>query len=348
MEVASRFVEPAARLLGTLVAHPTFDAKELDKLLRQAAAELVTARDDDTLLAARALRRRMLAGHPHARPIAGTRAGLSHIDREAVVDHHRRHYTRDNAIVGISGDIDEARAASIAELMLADLPAGTQIAYPVAEPDRPAGKRLVIVDKPERTQVQLGLGTLGTHPRDPDHIPLVVANTAFGGTFSSRLTQEVRVKRGWSYGVSSGLVVSHVRELFSMWSAPAVEDAADCLRLELEMLQAWHERGIDAAELERAKQYLTRSFAFEIDTPRKRLQQSLERALIDLPEDYHARFVEHVSRVTLAEANAAVQKRIDPSALWVSTLATEPEVGDARRSAIPDLVEAFVEPYDLD
>jgi zinc protease len=67
---------------------------------------------------------------------------------------------------------------------------------------------------------------------------------------------------------------------------------------------------------------------------------------VDLPADYHARFVERVGEVTLEEANAAVRRRIDPSALWVSALATATELGDALQAAVPRLAQAIVEPHD--
>ena len=65
---------------------------------------------------------------------------------------------------------------------------------------RGPGRHLVFVDKPDRTQTQILIGGLGTSAHDADHVPLIVANAVFGGTFTSRLMQEVRSKRGWSYG----------------------------------------------------------------------------------------------------------------------------------------------------
>jgi zinc protease len=265
-----------------------------------------------------------------------------------VAQFHRRHYTRDNAVVAVAGDIDEQRAAQLAEQLLAGLPEGSRNAYPVAEPTPPQGRHLVVVDKPERSQTQLVIGTLGTHPDDDDHLALLVANWAFGGTFTSRLTTEVRGKRGWSYGASSHLSSSRVREAFSMWTAPGAEDAAECLALELELLESWHARGIDERELRFCQDNICRSYAFEVETAKKRLHQKLERELLGLPEDYHARYTERVRAVTLEQANAAVRRRIDPSRLWISAVATEAELGDSLRDAVPALADALVEPFDLE
>jgi zinc protease len=352
-ELVSRSLEPMSDMLATLLTAPSFDEQELGKLLRQTQAELVSARDEDSVLASRGLRRHLFDGHPHGRRVAGSLATLDNITRDDVAAFHRRHYTRANALVGVAGDIDEDRAALLAERLLAGLPEGQSPesqagGYPAAEPEPPDARRLVIVDKAERSQTQLVVGTLGTHPHDDDHIALSVANWAFGGTFTSRLTTEVRGKRGWSYGASSHLSISRVREAFSMWTAPGAEDAAACLSLELELLEAWHARGIDERELRFCQDNICRSYAFEVETAKKRLHQKVERALLGLPDDYHQRYTERVRAVTLAEANEAVRRRIDPSKLWVSAVATDAELGQALRDAVPGLAQSLVEPFDLE
>jgi zinc protease len=347
-ELLRRNIEPFGELLSELLAAPRFDDDELARLLRQAEAELVSSRDEDALLAMRALRRNLLSGHPHGQRIAGSVVGLHNITRADVVDFHRLHYCRANAVVAVGGDVSEAEAARIAEQLLALLPEGRATEAVTHEPKLPSGRGLVIVDKAERSQTQLGIGCLGTHPDDADHVALLVANTAFGGTFTSRLTAEVRAKRGWSYGASSHLSISRVRETFGMWTAPAAKDASACLSLEIDLLETWHNTGITEDELAFCQDYICRSYAFEIDTAKKRLQQRLERALIGLPDDYYSRYTERVRAVTLTQANEAVRQRIDPKHLWVGAVATESELGDALRNAIPDLSNCVVDPYDLE
>jgi zinc protease len=347
-DVLARSLAPAVDLFTRLFAAPTFPEDELGRLLRQSEAQLVQARDDDSLLAGRALRRHLFADHPHGWRVIGTSRGLAAITAADVRAFARRHYVKGGAIVHVSGDIAPAHAEEIALRLTAALPAGDAPDYPAGEPPPPRGRRLVIVDKPERTQTQLGVGTLGSHPLDDDYIAMLVANAAFGGTFSSRLTQEIRQKRGWSYGAASQLSTGRVRETFNIWTAPAREDAAACLELELALLEAWCKDGIDAAELAFCQNYLVRSYAFEIDTAHKRLQQQLERALMGLPDDFHARFRDRVMAVTRDEASAAVARRIHPQDLWVSAVATAAESQADLVRACGELAEVVVEPSDLE
>ena len=348
MDMLARSREAATELLGELLAHPRFDAAELARLMRQSEAELVRARDDDGLLCSRAMRRNLFADHPHGRRVAGSIEGLRGIERQDVVDYHRRHFCRAGAVVAVAGDVSEDEAADIASAVTAALPEGAASGYPVDEPAAPRGRHLVVVDKPERSQSQLCIGRLGTHSADDDHIALLVANTAFGGTFSSRLVQEIRAKRGWSYGASSSLSTSRVREAFTMWTAPAAEDTAACLAVELEMLESFCQEGISAEELTFCKDHLRHSYAFEVDTARKRLNQKLERVLLGLPDDFHDRFVERVMAVTQEQANAAVRRRLGADDLWISVVATAGELEGPLREAIGDLADHRIEPYDLE
>lgn len=347
VEAVVRSAAEAADILAEVIAEPAFDEDELDKLKRQAEAEIIASRDDDDGLAARALRRQLFRGHPHARRVQGTIESIRAVTRDDVVAHHRRAYTKQNAILAVGGAVEREDAMSLAQRVLARLPDGETFDYGAPEPVMSPGRRLVIVDKPDRSQCQLGLATMGVHPSDEDYVAMVLANTVFGGTFTSRLNQEIRVKRGWSYGASSGLATGHVRDSFTIWSAPSVDDAVACLELELQLLEEFVSKGIDDVELEFARQYVRRSYAFEIDTAKKRLQQRLDRALLGLPEDFDARLLERLDEVSVTEVGAALARRIDPSALWVSAVAGQGALEAAfRRSTHWD--EVVVVPHDQD
>lgn len=346
-EVIRRSLDPLVDLAADVLARPAFAEEELGRYLREASAEIVEARDSDRTLASRAFRRTMFADHPYGRRVAGSLASLAALTPDHVRAFHRQHLTRANALVAVSGDATEEEANRIAERLLGGLPEGEAIADPTTDPPGRAGRHLVFVDKPDRTQTQLVIGGLGTHAHDPDHVPLLVANHAFGGAFTSRLMQEVRAKRGWSYGASSRAGFDRRREAFTMWSAPSATDAAACLALEVELLEAWVNGGITPAELEATKSYLRRSHAFEIDTARKRVHQKLEEALFELPAGYHARWLDAVAAVTLDQANAAIRARIRPADLVVGIVGTWSEVGEAVAAAVP-FASTTVAPFDLE
>jgi zinc protease len=339
---ADAFVDLVSKVIGT----PTFPEDELGMLLRETRGEILEARDNDGAVCRRFHDHAVYARHPYGRTVRGTTKSLERLDVEAVRASYATHFKRGNVVLGMSGDASVEDAIRWGTALVERLPDGGPVADPTQDPAPLEGRRLVFVDKPDRTQTQILVGAMGTHPRDPDHLPLVVANAVLGGTFTARMMREIRSKRGWSYGASSRLQVDRARRGFSMSAFPAATDCAKCVALELELLRTWVEGGITPRELGFMQKFLVRSWAFEIDTAQKRVDHALDVETLALPADYYAGYREHVRGVTLDAANAAVKNRIDPSRLVVTVLGTAKDLADEVAKAIPDLASVTVVPYD--
>jgi zinc protease len=336
-QVIGRNLRPFIELVARILSLPSFAEAEFERLRREVLAELVESRDNDRGLAQKAFRAALFGGHPYGRSTMGTMASVQAVTLDDVRAAYAQHFVRKNAVIGFSGDITGPQAGEVAEMLLHGLPKGALRPEVIPEPSPIEGRHLIFVDKPDRTQTQILIGSLGTSPFDDDHVALGAANAVFGGTFTSRLMREVRSKRGWSYGASARLGVGKRRQAFSMWTFPAATDAAACIELELGLLEAFVDKGITERELSFIKRYLTRSYAFDVDTASKRLHQALDVEVLGLPSDYYSGYVGHVQRVTLEQANRAVQKRIDPSRLLVVVVGTAGDLLDAVRSKVGGL-----------
>jgi zinc protease len=346
--VITRSLEPFAELLVGVLSKPSLADTELAKLQRETVAELVDARDHDRELGQRWFRQRLFGTHPFSRPVGGTTKSIGSVSSTDVRATFERSLCAKNLLFAFAGDVDEERAAAIAKTVAAALPTGAAIPDDVLEPTMTPGRRLVIVDKPERTQTQILIGCLGTHPHDADHIALHVGNTILGGTFTARLMNEVRSKRGWSYGAYSNLPYDRHRRGFSLWTFPKAADAAPCITLELELLRKWWDEGITSKELAWAQRYLVRSHAFAIDTPSKRVGQILDEELYGLPAGYHDKYVEQVRAVTRDQVNAAIRTRITPENLLVTVVGTASEIAKPIEQAIEGLGSTEVVPFETD
>ena len=346
--VLERSYEEFMRLFEQILVAPGLVEDELERLKRETLAELTEILDSDQQLAQRWFLRSLFAGHVYGRTVIGTEKTLQAISVADVRRCYARHFTRDNLVFSFAGAVERERVERASRAIWEALPAGGAAPPPPAEPSSPKGRRLVFVDKPERTQTQILIGGLGTHPSDADHFGLLVANTVFGGTFTARLTQEVRAKRGWSYGAYSSLGYDRRRQAFSMWTFPKAEDAAACMALELEMLTDWWQRGITAEELGWAKRYLAQSQAFSCDTAAKRLGLVLDELTSDLPKGHYDRFVASVGDVTLEQANRAIQSRISLDDLTIVVVGTHAAIGDEVRRVIPGLAGDRVVPFDTE
>jgi zinc protease len=333
--VLRRSVKQYVDLLRGVLLLPGFSADEFERLKRETLAEIVEYRDDDRALARMWFRKSLFEGHPYGRGVTGTTRSISAVTLDDVRAAYEQNFLKGSWSAAFAGDIEAEEAERIAEVLT---PKGANLRerLPPPAPARFAAEsRLVIVDKPERTQTQILIGCSGTRADDPDHTALTVANTVFGGTFTARLTQEVRAKRGWSYGAYSSLPIDRQRQAFSMWTFPAAADAAPCIELQLGLLRDWVERGITEEELDWVKHYLIRSHVFSTDTAVRRMSLRQDEVVLELPQGYHTDFPARVQAVTVEAANAAIRQRITPDQLLIVVLGTEADVGDAVRAAMP-------------
>ncbi len=346
--VIARSLDRFVEMLVDSIARPSLPDEELERLKRETEAELTEALDDDRGLARRWFRRRLFEGHPYSRSAGGTLSGIRSVTGDMLRALYKKAVVAENLVLAFAGSITEERAAKIAETLTRAVGSGTPPVDATNEPSVPPGRRLVFVDKPERTQTQILIGGLGSHPSDPDHMALVVANTAFGGTFTARLMKEVRVKRGWSYGAYSSLPYDRRRQAFSLWTFPKASDAPACIALELDMLRAFREKGVTSGEFSWARRYLVRSHAFSLDTAAKRVGLALDSELYGLPAGYHSRYLENLKAATLESANQAVRERLSDENLLLSVVGTEATTLADVKNAIPNLGAAEVVRYDAE
>ena len=336
--VLRRNLAPFVRLICQMFAAPRFDDAEIDRLKREIEAQRVEVLDSDDALSRLAFRRTMLAGHPYGRPLGGTRDSIAPIDACILHDYHRKAFPRDRLTFGFAGSITQVEAEAVAAEIDAAIPRPSEsVSLAVSAVPPLGGRHLLIVNKAERTQTQLLVGTRGSHPHDPDHAALGVGVAVFGGTFTSRLVREIRSKRGWSYSVSARISSERIRTSFVMSAQPSVSDSGPCLGLMLGLLSDWIEKGITARELGGMRKYLTRSSVFDRDTAHKRMHRAVEERVLELGDGYHDRWLASVATLALDEVNAAIASRIDAAALRVVAVCTEAELGVALAAAIPSL-----------
>lgn len=343
--VIRRSLPALLELVGQLVCAPAMRAADLGLVQRETIADLLTQRDNDRWLASRGFRGHLFGSHPYARPTFGTAETVSRVTRADVVQHLESHVVSENLVIGVAGDVTEPELRAMIDQAFAKVPRGRAPEIALTVPTIAKGRRLLVVDKPERTQTQIFLGTLGTRLADPLFYPLVVANTAFGGTFTSRLVREVRSERGWSYSAHARLGADRQREAWSVYTHPSAENAVDCVALELDLVQRFVEEGVTAAELSNARDFLVKSHAFDRDTAPKRLEPRLDAEVQEMPAEFYTQFVGSVGAVTLPRANEAVRARLSHDDLSIVLVATAAPLLD-RLEKLPGVREVSVVPFD--
>lgn len=344
--VIARSRDDFHRLLEQILTRPRFDADEFDRLKKEALAEWQDSLDDDSALARRYFSRAIFEGHAYGRLAGGSPESLARVELRDLEELYPRLLRAAQLRFAFAGDVEEDLCLAFAERVEAALPPGPALAIECGAPSAPEGRKLIFVDKPERSQTQIIIGGLGSRPQDDDHTALYAGHMIFGGTFSSRLSQEVRGKRGWSYGAYSNLPFDRQRQAFSLWTFPQSSDAADCIALELKLLEELIEKGVTEAELEATKSYLENSHAFTLDTAAKRASLALDADLYDLPTSYFEEHVDRVKALNVADVNAALRRRLSAENLRLVVVGTQGELLTQIQKAIPRLSNTQVVPFD--
>jgi zinc protease len=188
---------------------------------------------------------------------------------------------------------------------------------------------MILVDKPDRTQAQLRIGHLAARYGGPDTAELAVAEAVFGGMFSSRLMQEIRVKRGWSYGAGCALRRSRLPHWFEIWMAAAIDVAGPAVALTLELFADYAAHGPTDDEVDFARSYLIGAMPFHVATARQRMQLAVRDALFGLPAGFTARLPEALSALAAADVRAACRRQLRPDAAVTVAVTTADQAGTA-------------------
>ncbi|HVK83937.1 MAG TPA: pitrilysin family protein [Kofleriaceae bacterium] len=311
--VLSRHLDAVIELAADVLAEPRFDEGEHARLLRETPQVLDEIRDDDSALATRWFDWLCSPGHAYGRTSLGTQTSLTRIDRASAIELWKREVVADNLVLGLAGDIDERAAARVVTRLTERLPPTPRPAAQLEAPPAPTrGRRTILVDKPDRTQAQLRIGHLSARYGDPDTAALAIAEAVFGGMFSSRLMQEIRVKRGWSYGAGCALRRSRLPHWFEIWMAAGIDVAGQAVALTLDLFADYAANGPTDDEVDFARGYLIGAMPFHVATARQRMQLAVRDAVFELPPDYTSKLPEVLGALTADDVRAACRRHLHP------------------------------------
>jgi zinc protease len=330
----------ALDILADAVRNPTFPSDEVDRVRNADVVALQQSRDDaDTVADTVAERAVFGAGDPYAHPAKGTVDGLGAVTLDDLRRAHDRAFTPATTALVLAGDITPAEARTLAEGAFGSWTGGTgspapassavaSAAGPSASPPRqgPAPGRILLLDKPDSSQTALVLAAPGVARGDPDYETLLVTNEVFGGAFSSRLNQDLRETRGYTYGVFSRLKAMRLAGVLTITMDVQTPATADAVRETLVDADRLAASGVSADELTRARQSLSGSVPALFSTATDSLSTLRTLYLNDEPVDYYRQRPARLARITAGDVAVVARRWFEPGAFTVVA------VGD--RSAI--------------
>ena len=323
--------DKAFELLRLAITEPRFDEEPVERIRAQILAGIKARENDADRIAARTFRRLMFDGHAYAREVDGTEASIAAVTREDLADFVKRRFARSNLTIGVAGDIDAAELSRLLDetfLMLPEEPADEGI-----EDVEVQAKGDVVVVQQDVPQSSVVLGHGGIKRDDPDFYAAYVVNYILGGgSFASRLYEEVREKRGLAYSVYSYLNGLDHGALVIGGVGTANERVAESVALIREEWARMAGSGPSAEELEAAKTYLTGSYALRMTSSGRIAGMLVGIQLEDLGIDYIDKRNGYIEAVTLEDAQRVAARLYDPESLSVVVVG-QPEGLEPTREA---------------
>lgn len=317
VEVSARFLsetlDESVEFLATTLSQPRFDETAIERVRAQRLSVIASAETDPQEVASDAWWHRAFGDHPYGRTNRGTAETVAALGENDFREAHARMLTRANAYVAIVGDISAERAGEMVDRLLAGLPDGEKIHRDQADDTPPPGVEVVDLAVPQSVVV---FGQEGLARDDPDFIPAYVMNYVLGGGgLNSRLTEEVREKRGLAYSVYSYLQVLDEAKLYMGGVQTANERVAESIDVIKAEWARMAREGMTEDELAKAKTYLTGSFPLRFDSNSKIAGFLLFAQLEDLGIDYINKRNDMIEAVTLEDVNRVAAELLKPEAL---------------------------------
>jgi zinc protease len=296
-------------LLRQVLLDPTFARDEVRRARDEQEAGIVAALEDTSSVAEKCFAGFLYGTHPYGRPVEGRRSTVRKLGRCDVDHYYERWYRPNNTILVLVGDVRAGDAViRLREAFGAWRADARAIPGRAPAPDRVRARRVLLVDKPDATQTQIRIGNIAIARNHPDFIPATVANTILGGGFTSRLIEELRVKRSLTYAAWSQFAARLTGGDFRISTFTKSPTTAETLTLALAVEGDFRSKPPTRPELDKAKAYLRGQFPLRLESPDALAGRLAEIEFHGLPDDDLRSFRSRVAAVTPAEVQAVSQR----------------------------------------
>lgn len=298
--------------LRASLVQPRFDADALERVRAQILSGLRQDETDPQAIASRAFDSLVFGAHPYGSSQDGTVETVTALTRDDITAAHHGALARDRLYVGAVGDITAEELGTMLDTLLLDLPEKGAPVPAMANPNFPGGTHVTEFDTPQSVVV---FGQPGVDMTDPDFFAAYVLNQIIGGgSFESRLMQEVREKRGLTYGVYTYLAD---RDLADFW-AGSVASGNEVVAQAIEVIRAEWQRardGVTEAELNDAKTYMTGAYPLRFDGNGPIANILVSMQMMGLTPDYVSNRNAMIDAVTMEDITRVAQRLLDPASL---------------------------------
>jgi predicted Zn-dependent peptidase len=309
----------ALPIMADVALKPTFPADELERLRQERLTSILQARDNPPAIAAAAFARVLYGiNHRYGTPAGGTAEVIKTFTSDDLKSFYGTVYRPDNATIVAVGDVTADTLVPLLESSFGTwkAPSGRKTTQSLPAADQPAARQIYLVDKPGAPQSQIRIGGIGVPRSTPDYFPLQVLNTILGGSFTSRLNNNLREVHGYSYGASSGFDMRTSAGPFFAAAGVQTDKTAEALTEFFNELTGIL-KPIPQDELARAKNYVALRFPGTFEATGDMSRRLEDMILFHLPDDYFTKYVQNIQGVAGADVQRVAAKYVLPSRVAV-------------------------------
>ena len=337
LTVLKRNLQKGFAILGDVVARPRFEPKEW-KRVHDLWQNSLKARASDPDATARVVFRAAVFGadHPYAHPWDGTSASAKAVTLDDVKSFHASAWRPERATIVVAGDVTKEELAPLLDASFSSWkPAAKSAALPIVTPPAPKGPwpRVVLVDRPEAPQSVIAVVRPGVAASDPDAPALDRVNGALGGSFTSRINQDLREEHGWSYGASSRISFSRGTGMIVAYAGVYTDKTGDALAALLKDIDELAKKGLTQDEVDKTRAQARGELVEAYESVQSVVSRLATAAALGLGPDYEARASVARDQATAADLNKLAAKYFDPKDAIVVVVGPRAQVEPAIAAA---------------
>jgi len=326
LRILKKDLDKGLDLFMEVLTQPTFPEDEIHREVEKTSAAIQSEEDRPEEVAEKAFLRALFLGSPYGHPVEGTKESVQRLRRDGVVRFYRSYYGPHGAILTIVGDMTEGEIRSSLFPRLEKWTTGEVPKLPFATTYE-EGQKTVKIDRPI-TQANVILGHAGVSRENPDYYALTVMNYILGGGgFASRLTEEIRNKRGLAYSVASFFDPGKFPGSFQIVLQTKNASANEAISLSLQQMDRIQKELVSEKELEGAKKYLIGSFPMRLDTQGKLANFLTQVEYYRLGLDYPEKYPSLIQSITREEILRVAKKYLHPKKYVLVIVANLKEAG---------------------
>jgi len=307
-QMLKKDLEKGLELFADVVLRPTFPAEELKRERKQRLANLDALKENPGGIATIMFNKHVYGPHAYGVQAFGTRASLQQMTREQLQVFYKGTFVPNNSILVVVGDMEPSEMLGKITAKFGNWNPGTKIERALPLPQKVTGEKVVLVNKHDATQTQIRIGNVGVDVKHPDNFAIDVANGVFGDGFTSRLVDELRVKRSLTYGAGSSFQANLFGGKYQISTFTKNETLGKTIDVILEELKKFREKGATDEEVRKAQNYLSGSFARSLQTPEALAANITDIELYGFPKDYLETYIPRLKAVTGAEVLRAARE----------------------------------------